>query len=40
MADGPLAAIAGLGNIAVIIAGLVMPSFIRGRVAPSPSPLS
>ncbi|KRB38425.1 CPBP family intramembrane glutamic endopeptidase [Microbacterium sp. Root180] len=39
-ADGPLTAIAGLGNIAVIIAGLVMLFFIRGRVAPAPSPLS
>lgn len=35
---GPLAAVAGLGNIAVIFAGLVLVFFIRGRVQPSPYP--
>lgn len=32
-ADGPLTAIAGLGNPVVIIVGLVLLIFIRGRVA-------
>ncbi|PPL19654.1 CPBP family intramembrane glutamic endopeptidase [Microterricola pindariensis] len=31
--DGPLATIAGLGNIVVIITGLVLVFFIRGRIA-------
>lgn len=30
--DGPLGAIAGLGNIAVIVTGLVLVFFIRGQV--------
>ena len=34
-AAGPLTAIAGLGNIAVIVVGLVAIVFIRGRVAPA-----
>lgn len=32
-ADGPLTAIAGLGNIVVIVVGLVLLIFIRGRIA-------
>lgn len=32
--EGPLSAIAGLGNIAVIVTGLILLLFIRGRVAP------
>ncbi|AMB59949.1 CPBP family intramembrane glutamic endopeptidase [Microterricola viridarii] len=32
-AAGPLASIAGLGNIAVIFTGLVLVFFIRGRIA-------
>ena len=37
-ATGPLTAFSGLGNIAVIITGLVLVFFIRGRVQPSPDP--
>ncbi|MEN2741438.1 CPBP family intramembrane glutamic endopeptidase [Microbacterium sp. X-17] len=33
--QGPVAAVAGLGNPAVIVAGLVLLIFIRGRVAQS-----
>lgn len=33
-ADTPVAAFAGLGNIAVIVAGLILLIFIRGRVTP------
>ena len=35
---GPLTAFSGLGNIAVIITGLVLVFFIRGRVQPRPNP--
>lgn len=38
-ADGPLTAVAGLGNVAVIVTGLVLVFFIRGRVQPSPEAL-
>jgi len=34
--DGPLAAIAGAGNIAVILTGLILLIFTRGRVAATP----
>ena len=37
-AAGPLTAFSGLGNIAVIITGLVLVFFIRGRVQPNPDP--
>jgi CAAX protease family protein len=37
--EGPLTALAGLGNIVVIIIGLVFIIFIRGRVAALPAPL-
>jgi uncharacterized protein len=37
-ATGPLTAFSGLGNIAVIITGLVLVFFIRGRVQPSRDP--
>jgi membrane protease YdiL (CAAX protease family) len=36
---GPLTAISGLGNIAVVITGLVLVFFIRGRVQLGPDPV-
>ncbi|WP_435742987.1 lysostaphin resistance A-like protein [Microbacterium sp. PMB16] len=39
-ADGSLTAIAGLGNIVVIVVGLVLLVFIRGRVASPTDPSS
>ena len=38
-ADGPLAVIAGAGNIPVILTGLILLIFIRGRVATAAVPL-
>lgn len=35
-AAGPLTSVAGLGNIVVIVAGLVLLIFIRGRAQPQP----
>lgn len=39
-ADGSLTALAGLGNIVVIITGLVLAFFIRGRIAARESDLA